>query len=57
MHVKELISEHGKHLQLARGVAESTRHQYIHYVQRFLSEAFTDFWPKNTGHLFQEPDR
>jgi len=40
--VKELINEYGKHLQQARGVSESTRHQYIHYVQRFLSETFTD---------------
>ncbi|MCK4600541.1 tyrosine-type recombinase/integrase [Candidatus Bipolaricaulota bacterium] len=42
MQVKELISEYGKHLQQAIGVSESTRHQYIHYVQRFLSEKFTD---------------
>jgi site-specific recombinase XerD len=42
MQLKELISEYGKHLQQARGVAENTRHQYIHYVQRFLSETFTD---------------
>lgn len=42
MQVKELISEYGKHLQQAIGVSESTRHQYIHYVQRFLNEKFTD---------------
>jgi hypothetical protein len=40
MKENEIISEHGKHLQQARGVAESIRHQYIHYIQRFLSEAF-----------------
>lgn len=42
MQVKELIREYGKHLQQTIGVSESTRHQYIHYVQRFLSETFTD---------------
>jgi len=42
MQVKEVINEYGQHLQRARGVSESTRHQYIHYVQRFLSESFTD---------------
>lgn len=41
MQVKEIISEYGKHLQQAIGVSESTRCQYIHYVQRFLSETFT----------------
>lgn len=45
MQVKELIRAYGEHLQKARGVAESTRHQYIHYVQRFLSETFTDVFP------------
>jgi hypothetical protein len=45
MQVKELIREYGKHLQQARGVSESTRHQYIHYVQRFLSETFIDLFP------------
>jgi len=49
--VKELISEYGKHLQQARGVAESTQHQYIHYVQRFLSEAFIDVFPDKLRHL------
>jgi hypothetical protein len=42
MQVKELINEYAEHLLQARGVSESTRHQYIHYVQRFLSETFTD---------------
>jgi len=45
MKVKEAIDEYGEHLQQARGVSESTRHQYIHYVQRFLSETFTDVFP------------
>jgi hypothetical protein len=45
MQVKELIREYGKHLQQARGVSESTRHQYIHYVQCFLSETFIDLFP------------
>ena len=51
MQVKELISEYGKHLHQARGVCESTRHQYIHYVQRFLSETFTDVFPDKLGDL------
>jgi site-specific recombinase XerC len=42
MQLKELVSEYAEHLKQARGVSESTRHQYIHYVQRFLSETFTD---------------
>lgn len=45
MQGKELVSEYGKHLQQAIGVSESTRHQYLHYVQRFLSETFTDVIP------------
>jgi site-specific recombinase XerC len=51
MQVKELINEYGKHLQQARGVSESTRHQYIHYVQRFLNETFTDVFPDKLCHL------
>jgi site-specific recombinase XerD len=51
MQGKELVSEYGKHLQQARGVSESTRHQYIHYVQRFLSETFTDVIPDKLRHL------
>jgi len=51
MQVKELINEYGQHLQQARGVSESTRHQYIHYVQRFLSETFTDVFPDKLRHL------
>jgi site-specific recombinase XerD len=51
MQVKELIREYGEHLQQARGVAESTRHQYIHYVQRFLNETFTDVFPDKLRHL------
>src|SRR4030043_1228756 len=42
MQVKDLISEYSKHLQQGRGGAESTRHQYIHYVLRFLSDVFPD---------------
>jgi len=49
--VKELINEYGKHLQQARGVSESTRHQYIYYVQRFLNETFTDVFPDKLRHL------
>lgn len=45
MQEKELISAYGKHLQQARGVSKSTQHQYIHYVQRFLSETFNDVFP------------
>ena len=45
MQVKELVSEYGKHLQQARGVAESTRRQYTYYVQRFLGETFADVFP------------
>ena len=51
MQVKELISEYGKHLQQAIGVSESTRHQYIHYVQRFLSETFKDGFKDKLSHL------
>jgi len=51
MQVKELISEYDKHLQQARGVSESTRHQYIRYVQRFLSETFTDVFQDKPIHL------
>jgi site-specific recombinase XerD len=51
MQGKELVSEYGRHLQQAIGVSESTRHQYIHYVQRFLSETFTDVIPDKLRHL------
>lgn len=51
MQVKELINEYGQHLQRARGVSRSTRHQYTHYVQRFLSETFTDVFPDMLLHL------
>jgi site-specific recombinase XerD len=51
MQVKELISEYDKHLQQAIGVSESTRHQYIHYVQRFLSEKFTDVFQDKPTNL------
>jgi len=51
MQVKKLINEYGQHLQQARGVSESTRHQYIHYVQHFLSETFTDVFPDKLRHL------
>jgi site-specific recombinase XerD len=51
MQVKELINEYGEHLQQARGVSESTRHQYIYYVRRFLSETFTDVFRDKPCHL------
>jgi len=51
MQVKKIINEYDKHLQQAIGVSESTRHQYIHYVQRFLSEAFTDAFQDKLSHL------
>ncbi|MGQ9578959.1 MAG: site-specific integrase [Candidatus Aminicenantales bacterium] len=51
MQVKKLINEYGQHLQQARGVSRSTRHQYIHYVQHFLSETFTDVFPDKLRHL------
>lgn len=51
MQLKELINEYGQHLQRARGVSESTRHQYIHYVKRFLNETFTDVFPEKLRHL------
>jgi site-specific recombinase XerD len=51
MQRKELINEYGLHLHQARGVSESTRHQYIHYVQRFLSETFTEVFPDKLRHL------
>lgn len=51
MQVKELINEYGQHLRQARGVSQSTRHQYIHYVQHFLSETFTDIFPDRLRHL------
>lgn len=51
MQVRELIDEYGEHLQQARGASESTRHQYIHYVQRFLNETFTDVFPDKLRHL------
>ncbi|MDH7514052.1 MAG: site-specific integrase [Clostridiales bacterium] len=51
MQLQELINAYGQHLQQARGVSESTRHQYIHYVQRFLSETFTDVFPDKLSHL------
>jgi integrase/recombinase XerD len=43
--MKELINGYGKHLQQVIGVSESTRHQYIYYVQRFLRESFVDVCP------------
>lgn len=51
MQGKELVSEYGQYLQQAIGVSESTRHQYIHYVQRFLSETFTDVIPDKLRNL------
>jgi len=51
MQGRELIDEYGEHLQHARGASERTRHQYIHYVQRFLNEAFTDVFPDKLRHL------
>ena len=51
MQEKELIGAYGKHLQQARGVSKSTQHQYIHYVQRFLSETFNDVFPDNLRDL------
>ena len=51
MQVKKLIREYGKYLQQAIGVSESTRHQYIHYVQRFLSETFPDVSQDKLSHL------
>ncbi|MFQ6109836.1 MAG: site-specific integrase [Candidatus Aminicenantales bacterium] len=51
MQLKELINEYGKHLRQVRGVSRSTRHQYIHYVQRFLSETSTDVFPNKLHHL------
>jgi len=51
MRRKELINEYGQHLQQARGVSRSTRHQYLHYVQHFLSETFTDVFPDRLRHL------
>ena len=51
MQSKELINAYGQHLQQARGVSENTRHQYIHYVQHFLSETFTDVFPDRLRHL------
>jgi len=51
MRRKELINKYGQHLQQARGVSRSTRHQYLHYVQHFLSETFTDVFPDRLRHL------
>jgi len=51
MQSKELINAYGQHLQQARGVSENTRHQYIHYVQRFLSETFADVFLDKLRHL------
>jgi site-specific recombinase XerD len=51
MQVKELISEYDRHLKQTIGVTESTRCQYIHYVQRFLREAFTDAFQDKLSHL------
>lgn len=51
MQVRELIDEYGEHLQQARGASESTRHQYIHYVQLFLNETFSDVFPDKLRHL------
>jgi hypothetical protein len=42
MQVKEIFSEYDNHLQQAISVTKSKRYQYIRYVQRFLSEAFTE---------------
>ena len=51
MQVKKLVKEYGNYLQQAIGVSESTRHQYIHYVQRFLSEIFPDVSQDKLSHL------
>lgn len=51
MQRKELINEYGQHLQQARGVSRSTRHQYMHYVQRFLSETVTEVFPDKLRHI------
>lgn len=51
MHVKKIISDYDEYLHQTIGVTESTRYQYIRYVQHFLSEAVTDVFQDKLSNL------